>query len=101
MIAPQTQSFMNLVVNPLDSNKPAQVPDMQLSSSLCLVDSIHMSLPLNVFGPAGVGAAIRGLLIFLRTGYSDFDNKYCPPNTAKTWYSLGYVGINANGQPIF
>lgn len=84
-----TRDFINIVTNPLDSNKPAQVPDLQQFNSLCLVDSAHITNPVN----PTLSTAAGGIIAWVRCHYSTMDSANNPnPNRI---YTLNYTSISS------
>lgn len=92
-ISQSSSDFINVVVNPLDSNKPAQVPDMQQFNSLCLTDSAHVTNPVNYHT-----GDIMGIVVWLRCHYSEMDSLF--NNNPNRIYSLCYATLDSSNKII-
>ncbi len=89
-LKPPTLRFVKAVVNPIDADEPATVPDLVQPDSMCLLDTNQLTRPTNT------NAAIAsGILIWLRVHESPF---YTANAAAGTYtYSLQYAYTDNNG----
>jgi len=92
--SPFTRDFINIIKDPLGSNTPAQVPDMQQFNSLCLVDSAHISNPVN----PTLTLAAGGVVFWLRCHYSALD-AISNPNPNRI-YTLNYAPISVTNTML-
>jgi hypothetical protein len=86
-ISKSTLDYLNQVVNPIDVEKPAQVPDLSQLNSICAKAQTDITLVNTLATP------LTGILLFLRHGYSDLWFNHIDLATANS-DAIGYFYVN-------
>jgi hypothetical protein len=95
-VSPETKAFLDCIVNPLDCQTPAQVPDIYTGSTVCMTDWTDTISPVNtsVLVPAG------GLFMVQVSGSCDMRGIWPVAFGAERWYGVYGWYFDSNGVAI-